>query len=176
MLDATLLIDGAPRATAPTFTRRHPVTGDVMTTAAAASEAVAVAAGYAAAAAFVKWSQTGPTARRGLISRAADLLRERTNDLVAAMMNETGASEAWSRFNIHLAERHHAGSGGGHHPHCRRGPGNRQAGLSLACGTATDRRLSRHRYLPCQRSNGSRRSSGTVRRRQGERLRQIRRR
>lgn len=36
MLDATLLIDGAPRTTARTFTRRHPVTGDVMTTAAAA--------------------------------------------------------------------------------------------------------------------------------------------
>ena len=104
MLDATLLIDGAPRTTARTFTRRHPVTGDVMTTAAAASEADAVAAADAAAAAFVSWSQTGPSARRALISRAADLLRERTNDLVAAMMNETGASEAWSRFNIHLTE------------------------------------------------------------------------
>jgi hypothetical protein len=31
-------------------------------------------------------------------------LRDRTNDLVAATMNETGASEAWSRFNIHLTE------------------------------------------------------------------------
>src|ERR1700722_14035965 len=104
MLDATLLIDGARRTTARTFTRRHPVTGDVMTTAAAASEADAVAAADAAAAAFVKWSQTGPTARRQLISRAADLLRDRINDLVAAMMDETGASEAWSRFNIHLTE------------------------------------------------------------------------
>jgi len=104
MLDATLLIDGAPRTTARTFTRRHPVTGDVVTTAAAASEADAVAAADAAAAAFVNWSQTGPTARRQLISRAADLLRDRTNDLVAAMMDETGASEAWSRFNIHLTE------------------------------------------------------------------------
>ena len=44
MFNVTLLIDGAARPTARTFERRHPVTGDVVTTAAAADPADAVAA------------------------------------------------------------------------------------------------------------------------------------
>jgi acyl-CoA reductase-like NAD-dependent aldehyde dehydrogenase len=104
MFNVTLLIDGAARPTARTFERRHPVTGDVVTTAAAADPADAVAAADAAAAAFRTWSRTTPTARRELISRAADLVKSRADDLVALMMQETGASQAWSRFNVRLTE------------------------------------------------------------------------
>lgn len=104
MFNVTLLIDGAARSTARIFERRHPVTGDVVTTAAAADPADAVAAADAAAAAFQTWSRTSPSARRELISRAADLVKSRADDLVALMMQETGASQAWSRFNVRLTE------------------------------------------------------------------------
>jgi acyl-CoA reductase-like NAD-dependent aldehyde dehydrogenase len=86
-----------------TFDRLNPVTGEVATTARAASVADADAAVAAAAAAFPIWSALGPNARRAALNAAADALAARADDFVAAMMGEIGATEGWARFNLMLA-------------------------------------------------------------------------
>lgn len=56
-----------------------------------------------AAAAFPAWSQTGPSERRRLLNKAADILESRTGDLTAVMARETNATPPWAGFNAHLA-------------------------------------------------------------------------
>ena len=85
------------------FTRRNPLTGEVETTAAAASVEDASAVAAAAAAAFPAWSAVGPNARRALLMKAADALEARADAFVDAMMGEIGATEGWARFNLMLA-------------------------------------------------------------------------
>ncbi len=86
-----------------TFDRHNPVTGETATRYAAATVENARAAADAAAAAFAAWSQTGPSERRALLNKAADLMERRTPDFIAAMAAETGASAMWAGFNCHLA-------------------------------------------------------------------------
>ncbi|PJE26196.1 Vanillin dehydrogenase [Pseudooceanicola marinus] len=85
------------------FTRANPVTGDVVTEAAAAGSADVAKAVEAAAAAFDGWSATGPGERRKMLLAAAENLKARGDDIVAAMKEEIGATEAWARFNVMLA-------------------------------------------------------------------------
>jgi acyl-CoA reductase-like NAD-dependent aldehyde dehydrogenase len=92
-----------PPAGAATFDRLYPITGAVATRAVAASPDDARAAIAAAAAAFPAWSETGPNARRALLTKAADKLEGLANDFVAAMRDEIGATEGWARFNVMLA-------------------------------------------------------------------------
>jgi benzaldehyde dehydrogenase (NAD) len=49
------------------------------------------------------WAAIGPTARRGLLTRAADALEAKAAEFVDAMMGEIGATEGWARFNLMLA-------------------------------------------------------------------------
>ena len=77
--------------------------GDVATTAAAASTADALKAVAAAQAAFAQWSSEGPAARRAVLVKAAEIMEARTDDFVAAMVSETGATTIWAGFNVHLA-------------------------------------------------------------------------
>lgn len=93
---ATDASDGA------TFERRHPLTGEVVTTGAAATTADAVAAVESAATAFRSWSQTGPSERRAILLSAADILEKRAEEFVAAMVAEVGAGAGWAHFNIFL--------------------------------------------------------------------------
>jgi acyl-CoA reductase-like NAD-dependent aldehyde dehydrogenase len=86
-----------------TFERFSPVSGDLVTVAAAASLDDVTAAANAAAAVFPDWSQTSPSFRRKLLERAAALLLARNEDFVAAMMAETGATREWSGFNVELS-------------------------------------------------------------------------
>jgi acyl-CoA reductase-like NAD-dependent aldehyde dehydrogenase len=88
-----------------TFERCSPVSGDLVAVAAAATLDDAAAAANAAAAAFPLWSQTSPGHRRKLLERAAELLLARMPDFTAAMMAETGATRAWSGFNVALSAR-----------------------------------------------------------------------
>jgi len=105
MSDVTMRIGGLPRAAAGgrTFERRNPMDGSLASRAPAASVADAVAAVRAAAEAFPEWSRKGPGERRALLAKAADALDARTDDFVAAMMAETGATAPWAGFNAHLA-------------------------------------------------------------------------
>jgi acyl-CoA reductase-like NAD-dependent aldehyde dehydrogenase len=84
------------------FHRRNPITGEVVTRAAAATLADALSAASAAASAFPDWSQTAPSLRRAKLMKAADLLEDRADDFAAAMAEETGATAAWARFNLEL--------------------------------------------------------------------------
>jgi len=100
-----LYIDGAyvPAEDDRRFNRENPVTGEVVTEAAAASLADVARAVDAAARAFPAWSQTGPGERRAKLLAASEGLKSRADDIVAAMKDETGATEGWARFNVMLA-------------------------------------------------------------------------
>jgi benzaldehyde dehydrogenase (NAD) len=105
MPDISMLINGlkvtAEKGT--TFERRNPLDGSVATRAPAASPADAVMAVEAAAEAFKTWRETGPSARRALLLKAADALEAKTPQFIEAMAAETGASGMWAGFNVHLA-------------------------------------------------------------------------
>jgi acyl-CoA reductase-like NAD-dependent aldehyde dehydrogenase len=104
-MNTQLLIDNQKRGAqnGATFERRHPVTGEVVTRAAAARVEDAFAAVESASAAFKTWRHTGPTERRRILLKAADALEARTQDFIAAMAAEVGASALWAGFNVFLA-------------------------------------------------------------------------
>jgi acyl-CoA reductase-like NAD-dependent aldehyde dehydrogenase len=100
-----LIVNGEPceATNGATFDRKDPMTGKVATTTAAATVEDVNRAAEAAAKAFETWSETGPGARRALLSKAADLMESRTNDFIRLMLEETGATAPWAGFNVHLA-------------------------------------------------------------------------
>ena len=85
------------------FERRNPLSGDVATSASAASVGDAARAADAAGAAFPAYAQLGPNARRALLNAAAAALEVKAPAFVHAMMAETGSTEGWARFNLMLA-------------------------------------------------------------------------
>jgi benzaldehyde dehydrogenase (NAD) len=105
MQDVKLLIGGQDVAAthAATFERLNPISLQVATRAAAASPADARAAADAASAAFPKWAALGPSDRRALLNKAADALDARAGQFASILTTETGATEAWTHFNVHLA-------------------------------------------------------------------------
>ena len=100
-----LYIDGeyVPAEGNRVFTHRNPISGDTVTEAAAASLVDVDRAVDAAARAFAEWSATGPGERRRKLLAASENLKARGDDIVQAMKDEIGATEAWARFNIMLA-------------------------------------------------------------------------
>lgn len=86
-----------------TFTRANPLSGEVVTTAAAASVSDANAAADAAGRAFDAWSQTGPGERRAKLLKAAELMETRQGDFIDRMIDETGATPGWAGFNVKVA-------------------------------------------------------------------------
>ena len=101
----SMKIAGAARVASDgrTFRRLNPITGAVASEAPAASVADALAAADAAAAAFPAWAALGPNARRAVLLKAADALAAKGDAFVAAMAEETGATESWGRFNVMIA-------------------------------------------------------------------------
>lgn len=102
---ADLYIDGknGPAADERRFERTNPITGEIATSAAAATLEDAQRAADAAARAFPTWSQAPAGERRRLLFAASAALLARGDDIVAAMKEEIGATEAWARFNVKLA-------------------------------------------------------------------------
>lgn len=94
--------DDRPRAGAPVAERLDVLTGEIATRYEGADDVVALQACDAAARAFPAWSKMGPNARRTLLLKAADILASRSEDFVATMMAEIGATKAWAGFNVHL--------------------------------------------------------------------------
>lgn len=86
-----------------TFERINSLTGKVVSQGAAASVEDANRAADAAAIAFKTWSETGPTERRLLLLKAADILESKTGDFIQAMAAEVGASPLWAGFNVMMA-------------------------------------------------------------------------
>lgn len=107
MLRVNLMIGDREQGAADgrTFDRIDPKTGEIATTAAAATIADVIAAAEAAAKAFPAWSALGPSERRAKLNAAADLIQARVEDFGAAMMAETGATPSWCEFNVQLAVR-----------------------------------------------------------------------
>ncbi|RYE68294.1 MAG: aldehyde dehydrogenase family protein, partial [Oxalobacteraceae bacterium] len=97
-----LIIDNAPRpaSNGGTFERHHPVSGELITTGAAGTVEDAIAAADSAAAAFEGWSTTGPSARRAVLLKAADILESKLAEFCKVMAAEVGASELWATFNV----------------------------------------------------------------------------
>jgi acyl-CoA reductase-like NAD-dependent aldehyde dehydrogenase len=104
-MNIAFIVDGAAVEAegGAVFDRKDPMTGKVATRAAAATVADVDKVVEAAAKAFESWSETGPSARRALLLKAADLMESRTGDFVKLMLEETGATAPWAGFNVHLA-------------------------------------------------------------------------
>jgi acyl-CoA reductase-like NAD-dependent aldehyde dehydrogenase len=105
MNEVPLLIDGKSTAAegGRSFTRMDPVKQAPVTLAAAARSADVNLAVRAAADAFPSWSATGPGRRRELLLKSAETLVAHQSDFVAAMIAETGSTEAWAGFNVAFA-------------------------------------------------------------------------
>ena len=104
MTAISMLINGQPVAASngATFTRLNPLDGSVATTAPAANTADARAAVDAAAQAFPLWAAKGPGERRALLMKASQALAAKGDAIATAMAAETGATDSWAGFNVHL--------------------------------------------------------------------------
>ena len=104
-MNISMLINGEDTQAAggKTFQRRDPVTGDVATTAPAATVDDVKKAVFAAAKAFPSWSKTSPSERRNLLLKAADALEANTPAITAMAITETGSTGPWAGFNCMLA-------------------------------------------------------------------------
>ena len=86
-----------------TFERRNPVSGAIVSRAAAAQVDDARSAADAATAAFPAWSALGPGVRRARLNKAAELLEARAQEIALAVRDETGSTAGWGHFNVHFA-------------------------------------------------------------------------
>lgn len=104
-MEVQLLIDNqqGPAGSGKTFERRNPISGNVVTTAAAAGVDDARRAAASAGEAFKSWSQTGPSERRRVLMVAADKLEAKGGEIGQAMAAEVGASGLWGGFNVWAA-------------------------------------------------------------------------
>jgi benzaldehyde dehydrogenase (NAD) len=99
----SLVIGGSKCAGRGTFDRINPLTGLLATRAAAAGVQDAKAACEAADKALPAWSALGPNPRRAMLQKAADTLVLKSDQFVAAMQSEIGATKGWALFNLMLA-------------------------------------------------------------------------
>jgi len=96
------LIDGqwAAADSSRTFGDINPYTGEVFARIPASGAVDVRLAIDAAEKAFPAWAKLGARARQALFLKAADIVERRADELVSIMAQETGASNAYSRFQI----------------------------------------------------------------------------
>ncbi|UKZ75529.1 hypothetical protein TrVFT333_003216 [Trichoderma virens FT-333] len=97
------IINGEDYYPERSFDVTSPVTGKVVHRCGAATLADATAAVDAAAAAFKTWRKSTPVQRRDIFLKAADIIQQKSDELVEIMSNETGAATPWALFNINTA-------------------------------------------------------------------------
>ena len=85
------------------YEQAFPFNGETVGAAAAAGREDARAAVEAAQAAFGEWSTSPPARRREVLSKAAELLMERQEEIAAIVTEETGGVFGWGMFNVMLA-------------------------------------------------------------------------
>ncbi len=83
-----------------TFDDINPYTGEVYARIPASGATDAQRAIDAAERAFPAWAKVGARARQALFLKAADIVERRADELVSIMAQESGASNAFSRFQI----------------------------------------------------------------------------
>lgn len=105
MNDVKLLIGGEarPASGGASFTRKNPVSGEVVSVVAAATPDDADAAVAAAAAAFPAWAAMLPGERRKLLLKAADVMDSHAKDFIDLGVAEAGSTPIWYGFNAMLA-------------------------------------------------------------------------
>ncbi|MGB7390665.1 aldehyde dehydrogenase [Marinomonas sp.] len=86
-----------------TFERIDPVTGNVASTAAAATIDDVNRAVSSAHDAFKTWSKTNPNERRQRLLKAADIMESKSAEFAQLMLTETGSTTMWSGFNTMLS-------------------------------------------------------------------------
>jgi benzaldehyde dehydrogenase (NAD) len=86
-----------------TYDQAFPFTGEQVGVAAAAGREDAHAAVDAASRAFEEWSRSAPAMRRGILSKAADLVMDRQAEIAGIVTEETGGIFGWGMFNVELA-------------------------------------------------------------------------
>jgi acyl-CoA reductase-like NAD-dependent aldehyde dehydrogenase len=103
-LQTQLVIDNQTRSgrEGKTVERRNPLTDELVTEAAAATVEDALDAVESASKAFTTWSTSGPSERRAVMLKAADIIERRGPEFVEAMMSEVGAAQLWAGFNVFL--------------------------------------------------------------------------
>jgi acyl-CoA reductase-like NAD-dependent aldehyde dehydrogenase len=85
-----------------TFDDMNPYTGEVYARVPAGKRADATRAIEAAQEAFPKWAQTPPGKRRKIFLKAAEVMEDRQDDLVKAMMEEVGGTIGISMFQMNF--------------------------------------------------------------------------
>jgi vanillin dehydrogenase len=85
------------------YEQAFPFTDEQVGSAPAAGREDARAAVDAAQEAFPEWSRSAPGARRAILSKAADLLMERQQEIAQIVTEETGGVFGWGMFNVELA-------------------------------------------------------------------------
>jgi len=85
------------------FERLNPLTSEVASSSVAMTVDDVNQIAAKAQEAFPLWAATGPNARRAVLMKAADALVAKKDDIVRAMIDETGATAGWAGFNHMLA-------------------------------------------------------------------------
>ncbi|CAH0033313.1 unnamed protein product [Clonostachys rhizophaga] len=98
-----LITGGKDVTVQETFEVYDPVTQKVVHLAPAATEEHAIQAVKDAELAFDTWRDSTPWERRQIFLKAAEILQGRKDELIEAMVRETGAKAVWATFNIQTA-------------------------------------------------------------------------
>ncbi|KIM99839.1 hypothetical protein OIDMADRAFT_42801 [Oidiodendron maius Zn] len=80
-----------------------PISRSVVHCAPAATQVEAIKAVESAEVAFESWRDSTPLEKRTIFNKAIEILKSREDELVNAMVRETGAKPSWAAFNIKLA-------------------------------------------------------------------------
>jgi len=96
-------INGKEHIPDKTFDVFSPATGELLGRAGSAALQDVEQAVDAAAAAFPKWKKTGPTQRRDLFLKAADVMEKRREELIQCSVDEIGGTHDWGAFNVDTA-------------------------------------------------------------------------
>jgi benzaldehyde dehydrogenase (NAD) len=100
--DRSLLIAGQWKhsESGKTYESFNPYTGEVATTAAAATPVDVEEAVDAAQSAFPAWPSLPPSKRRQYVLAAAEAIEARASEIIDAITSEMGGPSAWGRYNV----------------------------------------------------------------------------
>jgi acyl-CoA reductase-like NAD-dependent aldehyde dehydrogenase len=95
-----LIIDNEDITTSKRFSVPDPLTQEAVHSAPTGSVEDAVRAVESAEKAFEAWAESTPIERRTILNKAVEILTSRKDELIEAMVKETGAKSSWAAFNI----------------------------------------------------------------------------